>query len=389
MVFSLPTILRPVHLGLLVICTATLLVGCSSNGSGITGEIQGAAGTEARLAVFGPRGFAEVDTVAVDDAGRFTIPPSALEGLALDVYRINVGTSHFFFIGDSLTRMQVSGQLPDEPGLISDLSVEGDAWTAGFTAFISEMKSMNDSLTVYKGQATSGATVADQIAGKKDYEAQLERKKDFVRKTVRDHKSDPIGLMALEHLDLSADRTLAKEVVDSTRTLMGHSKAHTNLSQRVNNQPKPRQAPTSRRNDLIKPGDVMPDIALNDPSGKERALSDLRGKVVLVDFWASWCGPCRRENPNVVRAWQAYKDKGFEVFSVSLDKDVAKWERAIEQDGLIWPNHISDLRGWNSVVTGLYGISSIPHAILIDKDGTVVATHLRGSQLEAELEQLL
>ena len=389
MVFSLPTILRPVHLGLLIICTAALLVGCSSNGSGITGEIQGAAGTEARLAVFGPRGFAEVDTVAVDDAGRFTIPPSALEGLALDVYRINVGTSHFFFIGDSLTRMQVSGQLPDEPGLISDLSVEGDAWTAGFTAFISEMKSMNDSLTVYKGQATSGATVADQIAGKKDYEAQLERKKDFVRKTVRDHKSDPIGLMALEHLDLSADRTLAKEVVDSTRTLMGHSKAHTNLSQRVNNQPKPRQAPTSRRNDLIKPGDVMPDIALNDPSGKERALSDLRGKVVLVDFWASWCGPCRRENPNVVRAWQAYKDKGFEVFSVSLDKDVAKWERAIEQDGLIWPNHISDLRGWNSVVTGLYGISSIPHAILIDKDGTVVATHLRGSQLEAELEQLL
>ena len=130
MVFSLPTILRPVHLGLLIICTATLLVGCSSNGSGITGEIQGAAGTEARLAVFGPRGFAEVDTVAVDDAGRFTIPPSALEGLALDVYRINVGTSHFFFIGDSLTRMQVSGQLPDEPGLISDLSVEGDAWTA-------------------------------------------------------------------------------------------------------------------------------------------------------------------------------------------------------------------------------------------------------------------
>ena len=102
-----------------------------------------------------------------------------------------------------------------------------------------------------------------------------------------------------------------------------------------------------------------------------------------------WCGPCRRENPNVVRAWNEYKDKGFEVFSVSLDKDVSKWERAIAQDGLIWPNHISDLRGWNSVATERFGISSIPHAILIDKDGTVVATHLRGSQLEAELEQLL
>jgi peroxiredoxin len=229
--------------------------------------------------------------------------------------------------------------------------------------------------------------VQDQIQGKKDYDAMRERMTAFVRKTVRNHKSDPIGLMALEHLDLSADRALAQQVIDSTRTLMGHSKAHANLSQRVSKQPKPRQ--TARRNDLIKPGMAMPDIALNDPSGMERSLSDLRGKVVLVDFWASWCGPCRRENPNVVRAWQAYKDKGFEVFSVSLDKDVSKWQRAIDQDGLIWSNHISDLRGWNSVVTGLYGISSIPHAILIDKEGTVVATHLRGSQLEAELEQLL
>ena len=133
----------------------------------------------------------------------------------------------------------------------------------------------------------------------------------------------------------------------------------------------------------------MPDIELEDPSGKTRALSDLKGKVVLVDFWASWCGPCRRENPNVVRAWQEYKDQGFEVFSVSLDKDVKKWQRAIDQDGLIWPNHISDLRGWSSVATQRYGISSIPHAILIDKDGTVVATHLRGAQLETELQRLL
>lgn len=133
----------------------------------------------------------------------------------------------------------------------------------------------------------------------------------------------------------------------------------------------------------------MPDIALNDPNGKERALSDLRGKVVLVDFWASWCGPCRRENPNVVRAYNEYKDRGFEVFSVSLDKTTEKWQRAIEQDGLIWPNHISDLKGWNSIVTDIYGISSIPHAILIDQQGTVVATHLRGSQLESALEKLL
>ena len=197
-----------------------------------------------------------------------------------------------------------------------------------------------------------------------------------------------MGLLAIEYLDLSADRALAKEVLDNTQGLMGHTVAHRNLSNRLANVAKPRTQ-QRRRNDLIQPGMAMPDIALNDPDGRERALSDLRGKVVLVDFWASWCGPCRRENPNVVRAWNEYHDRGFEVFSVSLDRDVAKWQRAIEQDGLVWDDHISDLKGWSSVATELYGISSIPHAILIDRNGTVVATHLRGNQLERELDKLL
>jgi len=381
--------LRPSFPVLILISFFALCVaGCSSDSSGVSGTLSGAENADVRLAVLGPRGFSEVDTVQADGSGRFAIGSDALAGMALDVYRINVGESHFFMIGDSLSSLRVEGTLPEEPGLVTDLSVTGDTWTAGFTGFISDVMAMTDSMTTAKQQASSGETVQEQIEGKKDYDAMRERLTNYVRKTVRDHKTDPIGLMALEHLDLSADRALAQQVIDSTRALMGHSKAHANLSQRVSKQPKPRQT-TSRRNDLIKPGMAMPDIALNDPSGKERSLSDLRGKVVLVDFWASWCGPCRRENPNVVRAWNAYKDKGFEVFSVSLDKDVSKWQRAIDQDGLIWPNHISDLRGWNSVVTGLYGISSIPHAILIDKDGTVVATHLRGSQLEAELEQLL
>ena len=381
--YSRPKVSAWFVLALVVICVG----GCAGGGSGITGKIEGAGGAEVRLAVLGPRGFAEVDTVKADGSGRFAIGPEALSGLALDVYRINVGDGYFFIIGDSLSSLQVEGRLPEEKGLISDLAIKGDVWTAGFTDFISEVMLLTDSMTVAKKQASEGETVQDQIKGKKDYDAMRDRMTSYVRKTVRNHKTDPIGLMALEHLDLSADRALAKQVIDSTRTLMGHSKAHANLAQRVSTQPKPRQ--TSRRNDLIKPGMAMPDIALNDPSGKERSLSDLRGKVVLVDFWASWCGPCRRENPNVVRAWQAYKDKGFEVFSVSLDKDVNKWQRAIEQDGLIWPNHISDLRGWNSVASAQYGISSIPHAILIDKDGTVVATHLRGNQLETELEKLL
>lgn len=364
-----------------------LIASCSGPSAGISGHIEGGENAEVRLAGLGQRGFMDIDTVTADGAGQFNIPATSLQGLALDVYKVSVGDGHFFVIGDSLSSLQVEGKLPEQAGLITALDVQGDTWTSGFADFISELMMRQDSLKEAKLATSQGTSAQEQIEGKQRYDALQERQTNYVRNTVRSHKTDPIGLMALEHLNLTVDRPLAAQVIDSTRTLMGHSMAHRNLSQRVTKQRKPQQS--SRRNDLIKPGMAMPDIELNDPSGKKRALSDLRGKVVLVDFWASWCGPCRRENPNVVRAWKEYKDQGFEVFSVSLDKDAKKWQRAIDQDGLIWPYHISDLRGWSSVATQLYGISSIPHAILIDKDGTVVATHLRGAQLEAELQRLL
>ena len=139
---------------------------------------------------------------------------------------------------------------------------------------------------------------------------------------------------------------------------------------------------------VIAVGDEAPDIELPDPNGQMRKLSDLRGKVVLIDFWASWCGPCRRENPNVVRTYYRYRDKGFEVFSVSLDQQRDKWIEAIRNDGLVWPNHVSDLRGWSSAGGRLYGIMSIPATVLVDRDGRVLARNLRGAQLEEKLKEI-
>jgi thiol-disulfide isomerase/thioredoxin len=140
---------------------------------------------------------------------------------------------------------------------------------------------------------------------------------------------------------------------------------------------------------VVYPGMEAPEIAMNDPEGNERRLSSLRGNVVLIDFWASWCGPCRRENPNVVRMYEKFHDQGFEIFSVSLDKTHDAWVRAIRDDKLSWPNHVSDLNGWTSSGGKTYGISSVPSTILVDRYGKVVARNLRGAELERQVEKLL
>ncbi len=134
---------------------------------------------------------------------------------------------------------------------------------------------------------------------------------------------------------------------------------------------------------------LAPDLAFKNPDGELMKLSDLRGKVVLLDFWASWCGPCRMENPNVVKAFDEYKDKGFTVFSVSLDTDIDKWKAAIEADNLKWPNHVSDLKGWSSEAAALYQVNSIPATFLINQEGEIIGQNLRGGQLEQKLQEIL
>ena len=142
-------------------------------------------------------------------------------------------------------------------------------------------------------------------------------------------------------------------------------------------------------------GQEAPDIKMRNPEGTVIELNALRGQVVLIDFWASWCGPCRRENPVVVEAYESFKDsefkigKGFTVFSVSLDKNQKAWEQAIADDRLLWPYHVSDLAGWNSRIAAIYRVNGIPMNFLIDKNGVIVAKNLRGPALKSALQQLL
>ena len=146
----------------------------------------------------------------------------------------------------------------------------------------------------------------------------------------------------------------------------------------------------NKREELgINIGALAPEISLKNPDGKLIALSSLKGKVVLLDFWASWCRPCRAENPNVVRLYNKYKNKGFTVYSVSLDQNKDKWLAAISQDKLTWSNHVSELTGWKSSAGNKYGVSSIPKTFLIDAKGKIIAYDLRGNDLEKKLSEIL
>jgi peroxiredoxin len=138
----------------------------------------------------------------------------------------------------------------------------------------------------------------------------------------------------------------------------------------------------------IQTGKPAPEITLPDTEGKIFKLSSLQGKYVLIDFWASWCGPCRDENPNVVAAYLRFKDKNFTVLGVSLDKNKADWLKAIQEDKLIW-QHVSDLKFWETPMVQLYGFDGIPYNVLIDPQGIVIADNLRGDALIKKLEQVL
>jgi thiol-disulfide isomerase/thioredoxin len=328
-----------------------------------------------------------VDSTTIDDKGAFK-----LEGVSeTGFYRLKLDNQTFFlFLLEPAKYTVEIDPKAQEPMKITG-GKQNEEFQVGIKALTNaqrEMQQWNMAYQVYGAQHASQDTMMFlqqqlQTAGAK-FEA-------FVRDSSRLAKSPLVALFYVTNgpidrfpkENLAVAERLEKELPNSsyTKTFRGIYKDYEDQLKKQASAPKPQD---------VSVGAMAPEIDLKNPDGKSIKLSSLKGKVVLLDFWASWCGPCRMEMPNVVAAYKKYNSKGFTVYSVSLDKDMGAWKNAITNLGMIWENHVSDLKWWQSEAAAVYGVQGIPAAFLVDKDGKIIATdNLRGAALDQKLAELL
>lgn len=363
---------------------------CSSNqASVIKGKIKGAEGQTVYLERLVNNRWGVSDSTVLGSDGTFNLVPS--QAMELDFYRLVLTNKDFIIlVTDSTEQISIDG----EAGSLNLMAkVEGSENTTLLREFEASCTPLFDKEEAASIALQTETSPEGQAKLRSDIVAARKERSDLVKKWLESNSATPAALAVVQMLDPRAESATFRKVLTDISTSMGHSMHYKLLKQTVDRmalqgqQPAEQDAPPGSK---ISVGQPAPEIAMPNPSGKVMKLSDLKGKVVLVDFWASWCGPCRRENPNVVAVYEKYKKDGFEVFSVSLDKSAEPWKEAIKKDGLIWPNHVSDLQFWNSKAAADYGVHSIPFPVLIGKDGKVIAygNNIRGELLEANLKQI-
>jgi thiol-disulfide isomerase/thioredoxin len=214
------------------------------------------------------------------------------------------------------------------------------------------------------------------------------------KRLIEENADSPVALSAINKMNAQQEFDLFKKVRDGLRKNMGRSGYYAAFREQVDRVEQQEVARRMQEEEmqrlasLLPIGGVAPEIRQQTPDGGTYALSEMRGKVVLIDFWASWCRPCRIENPAMKRVYDKYKGKGFDILGVSLDRDHNAWVQAIQADGINW-KHVSDLGFWNNAAAQEYGVSSIPFTVLLDREGKIVAKGLRSHDLESKLAEIL
>jgi peroxiredoxin len=308
--------------------------------------------------------------------------------LPLDFYRIAVGNEQLVVVLDSAESLAIEAQ----GGLLATPKrLEGSKHTDAMLSFQAESRGYDQKVAALRAAlAQDPANQANLDELNATNTAYYERCKQF----VKENQASPVAISALGRLNLQQEFDLFKQTRDALRTTMRNSGFFAQFREQVDRfeqemvMLKAQEEEMKRLSNLLPIGSLAPDIRQSTPDGGGFALSELRGKVVLIDFWASWCRPCRIENPNVKRVYERFKGKGFEILGVSLDRDQQAWVEAIKADGLPW-KHVSDLQFWNNAAAQEYGVSSIPYTVLVDREGKVIEKGLRAEQLESRLSELL
>ncbi len=375
---------------LFIIIAAAISFSSCGNSNSISGVITGAEGKTIYLESLSDSRVLPIDSTVVGSDGSFSL--KSHDNLPLDFYRIYFKEGNFLqLITDSSEHVEITAEFAN----LNNAKVVGSEQTNDYMDLVKKWEPMMEKLAEAQAQidrpSTDPSLDSTQWITKWEGQSAAAQKEAnaFIKGWLEKHSASLLAISIVQNLDPRFDFNWYQRVLNDTKPTCGKLPAYKTLEKLVG-QIKNASSSSAGSNSNIAVGKMAPEIKLPNISGQTKALSSLRGKVVLLDFWASWCGPCRKENPNVVATYMKYSSKGFDVFSVSLDENKSAWEAAIKKDGLIWNNHVSDLGGWKSVVVPTYEIESIPFPVLIDKEGKIVAMgeSLRGAGLESELKKL-